>query len=71
MSLKPQAIHILRHLESGASITPARARDLFGIERLGARIHELRRAGYDVRKDTIAVKTRHGKAHVASYMLPA
>jgi hypothetical protein len=66
---KPQTVSILKHLESGQSITDAQARKLFGIARLGARIWELRRAGYEVIGERIAVKTRHGKANVARYRI--
>lgn len=46
--MKPQTNKVLRHLQSGGSITPLEALNQFGIFRLGARIYELRRAGIDV-----------------------
>lgn len=67
--LKPQTRDVLAHLEDGKTITAAQARKLFGIDRLGARIHELKRAGYDVRADLVSVKTRRGKSRVACYYL--
>lgn len=69
LKLKPQTASVLRHLESGQSITDARARKLFGITRLSARIGELKEAGFPVQTDLIKVKTRQGKARVASYSL--
>lgn len=68
--LKPQTLSVLRHLESGATITDAEARTLFGIARLSARIEELRRAGYHVPGEYIQVRTRFGKTRVARYSLP-
>jgi hypothetical protein len=67
--LKPQALDVLAHLQSGKTITDAQARKLYGIARLGARTHELKQAGYDVRTDLVNVKTRRGKSRVASYYL--
>ena len=67
--LKPQAIAILRHLETGQAITDAQARDLYGCTRLGARVLELKQAGYPVVSELISVATRHGKARVARYTL--
>lgn len=69
LKLKPQTSSVLRHLETGQSLTPDRARKLFGIDRLGARIWELKQAGYPVTRDLIKVKTRQGKTRVASYSL--
>lgn len=43
-----QAHDILRHLQAGKSITPLEALHLFGCLRLGARIFDLRDAGYPI-----------------------
>ena len=60
-----QTHKILSYLEQGNEITPLDALYKFGVFRLGARIWELREAGYNI--DTKIV-TRNGK-HFASYRL--
>jgi len=57
-----------RHLITGASITPLEALKQWGMFRLGARVHELRRNGWDVATEMIGTET--GKV-VARYSLPA
>lgn len=39
---------ILAHLKTGRSLTPIDALNLFGCFRLGARIHDLRKQGFDI-----------------------
>jgi len=59
-----QTLNILKHLQTGKSITPVDALDLYGCLRLAARINELR--------DIAPIKTRmihkDGKSY-ASYSL--
>lgn len=43
---------LLAHLRKGASITPLKARHVFGIERLASRIHDLQRMGHRIKRDT-------------------
>ncbi|MCX8656535.1 helix-turn-helix domain-containing protein [Gilliamella sp. B3022] len=43
-----QCDRILQHLQSGKTITPAQAWDLFGCYRLGARIHDLRKQNFQI-----------------------
>ena len=43
-----QSAQILAHLESGNTITPAQAYDLYGTLALHSRIAELRRKGYRI-----------------------
>ena len=57
---------ILNHLKHGKSITPLQALRWFGSLRLGARIWDLKRMGYNIL--TEIVKTETGK-HVAKYSL--
>jgi hypothetical protein len=71
-----QVERILKHLKSGKSITARQARDLYGVDRLAARIHDLRdlpwkpsKGHYNIRTDMITVNTRHGKARIAKYSL--
>lgn len=47
------------------SVTPRDALLKLGIYRLAARVHELRRVGYDIRTDLI----KYGGARVARYTL--
>jgi hypothetical protein len=44
---------ILKYLESGNSITPLEALKLFRCMRLGARINEYRKEGYDIKTKII------------------
>uniref|UniRef100_A0A6M3LS25 Putative DNA binding, helix-turn-helix domain containing protein n=1 Tax=viral metagenome TaxID=1070528 RepID=A0A6M3LS25_9ZZZZ len=59
---------ILTHLRSGRSLTQLEALDLYGCLRLGARIYDLKREGYDIEAENIEVS--NGK-HVARYTLRA
>ena len=43
-----QCDRILIHLQSGKTINPLQALDLYGCLRLGARIYDLKRAGFDI-----------------------
>lgn len=66
-----QAAAILADLQSGAEITQRQASKDYGCDRLGARIHELRKNGHQIQKQTITVKKRGGGvARVARYFLP-
>lgn len=56
-----QTQRILKHLETVGSITPREALDLFGCMRLGARIWDLRRAGYPIMKTMECRKNRNGE----------
>ena len=64
--MKSQNALILKHLQSGKSITSLLAFTLYGILRLSARIWDLRQAGYAIESRLIAVG--NGK-HVSSYKL--
>jgi hypothetical protein len=59
---------ILEHLQKGHTLTPLDAVKLFNCMRLGARIWDLRRSGYNIQTDIIT--TRSGK-HIARYRLEA
>ena len=61
-----QAGRILAHLRAGNRLTALEALDAFGCFRLAARIHELRRDGWQIEERT--VETRGGK-RVAEYSL--
>ena len=51
---------ILAHLQSGKTITNKVARKLYGCERLGARICDLRKAGHDIETHSIKFINRYG-----------
>ena len=63
--MNTQTKQILKHLESGKSITPLEALSRYGCMRLGARIYELRRAGAAVYSEMV----KRGKKRVARYSL--
>ena len=52
---------ILEHMEKHGPITGKLANDLYGIERLGARIYDLRKAGFDIRDGWADGKNRYGE----------
>ena len=62
-----QAAQILAALQAGQSLTPKDARQLYGCDRLGARIFQLRRAGHPIHSRRVAVG--HHK-NVSEYFLP-
>ena len=57
---------ILQYLQSGKSITPIEALNLFGCFRLGARCYDLKKKGYDI-KSTL-VRGESGK-HFSKYYI--
>lgn len=65
--MKTQCDNIKEYLESGKSITPIDALNLFGCFRLGARIADLKKQGMAIRTDIIN-DPRNGKRY-ASYRL--
>lgn len=56
-----QTQRILKHLETVGSITPREALDLFGCMRLGARIYDLKRAGYQIDSKIEWHRNRNGE----------
>lgn len=60
-----QTARILNHLKRGHTLTPLEALRKFGTLRLGARVLELRQAGYPIKTKMV----RHGDSHVAEYSL--
>lgn len=53
-----QSEMILDHLKKGLYITPLEALEKFGCFRLGARILDLRREGYDIKTKMITVNKK-------------
>jgi len=67
---KNQNIRLLQYLKENKRINPLQALTELGIYRLGARIFDLKKMGYDITKTNIAVKNRFGeKCIVAEYKL--
>ena len=64
--MKPQTKQVLGWLQAGNTITSRQAQKLFGIDRLAARVGELRDAGYSVITTMITVRK---KCRVGSYSL--
>lgn len=65
---KSQEENILRHLQSGRSINPLQALELYRCFRLGARIFGLKQQGHKI--ESQMVKVPSGK-RVASYRMVA
>jgi len=64
-----QSRMILAHMRNG-SITPLEALRSYGVERLAARIYDLKKAGHTVTREMVVVTKACGKkTRVASYSL--
>jgi len=63
-----QAERILLALKDGQRITSKESRELFGCERLAARIKDLRLKGHDIRTET--VRTHEGKNFARYFLVP-
>lgn len=48
MSKKTQIERLLNRLNTGENLTVSEARSRFGVQRLAARVHELREAGFRI-----------------------
>ena len=65
-----QIERILEYIKKYGTITDKNARDDLGIQRLGARIYDLKKMGYDITDRWIAVKNRFGETvHIKQYTL--
>ncbi len=53
-----QAAEILAALRNGESLTPKEAQLRFGTMRLGARIYDLRKAGFEIEQEMVKVSHR-------------
>lgn len=69
--MKTQNEMILKHLQTHKrGLTAMQALDKFGCMRLASRISDLRRMGYEIGREMIAVKNRDGEtSYVANYKL--
>lgn len=67
---KTQNETVLSWLKDKRSITQLEAGDKWGIQRLGARVHDLRKAGHNIKSEMVDVFNRFGdKCKVARYTL--
>jgi len=66
--MKPQTKKVLGWLQAGNTLTSKQARKLFGIDRLAARVGEVRDAGYEVVTTMIRINkdTRVGRYSLGS-----
>lgn len=65
-----QKERILRHLRDFGSITSLEAIHEYGILRLGSRIYDLRKAGFNIQGETVTGKNRYGEpVHFKRYRL--
>ena len=70
MERMTQRERVLKHLQSKGEISDLQAYQEYGIRRLGARIWELRNAGYSIRTEYVTKPNRYGvKTTFASYVL--
>lgn len=56
-----QASQVLEHLQEGHSITSMDAIRFFGITRISARIHQLKKQGHDIERRDITVFDKFGR----------
>lgn len=61
-----QRNNVLRHLQSGQTITPLEALDLYGCFRLAAVIHVLRKEGFPIQTEEV-ITSNHKR--IAKYRL--
>ncbi len=65
-----QAQRVLEYIKTFGSITQLEALRDLGVMRLASRISDLRRMGYAIESEIVAVKNRYGeKCHIKSYRL--
>lgn len=60
MANTSQAKEVLKHLQSGKTITSMEAINLFGATRLSAIIFDLRKAGFNIVTNNVIGKNRYG-----------
>lgn len=70
MSKVTQAHRVLDYLDEKGSITQLEALQELGVMRLASRISDLKKKGYPIRSDVVAVKNRYGEScHIKRYSL--
>lgn len=70
MSKVTQAHRVLDYLDEKGSITQLEALQELGVMRLASRISDLKKKGYPIRSDVVAVKNRYGEScYIKRYSL--
>ncbi len=70
MSKKTQAERVLAYIERFDSITQYEALQDLGVMRLASRISDLRKLGYPIKSETVAVKNRFEETcYISRYSL--
>ena len=57
-----QTDRIIRHIQDYGSITPVEAMQEYGIMRLASRMCDIKRAGYNVRREMVTGRNRYGES---------
>ena len=71
-SVKSQCERLLEHLKLGLPLTHRKAEIGYGVQRLAARMYDLKRLGHQIERRMVEVPTRDGRvARVAEYRLVA
>jgi len=71
-SAKTQCERLLEHLKLGLPLTHRKAEIGYGVQRLAARMYDLRQMGHQIERRMVEVPTRDGRvARVAEYRLSA
>lgn len=70
--MSPMCTRVLNHMERYGAITTNDAMTWYGCNRLAARIWDLKRQGYRIKKETATGRNRYGESvSWASYSLEA
>lgn len=67
MAKVTQMERVIEYIRETGSITQLEAIKELGVLRLSAVIFDLKRAGYAIKSELVAVPTRYGIAHIARY----
>ena len=69
-SAKSQCERLLEHLKEGLPLTHRKAEVGYGVQRLAARMYDLKQLGHQIERTMVEVTTRDGRtARVAEYRL--
>lgn len=70
MSKMTQAQRVLDYLDENGGITQLEALKELGVMRLASRISDLKKQGYPIKSDVVAVKNRYGEnCYIKRYSL--
>lgn len=60
---------LIEYLKRHSKVTAMEALNELGIMRLASRVSDLKKAGYNITREMVSVKTRTGSVAVAAYTL--